>query len=293
MLSSTQKAIPFVNTATEQIHAAAQYLSMAGKFFLENKPDDSHTNLGWDATRSCFIGRNLGGPQQVSLALFPESFSLVLLNAQLEPISELALDGLRLQEGEDWVKRTLSSVGLENPDYRLDLHYQLPEYAIFKTGRFEKKLDESHLAFSTIRSLGDQVLKQYQPNFEHASELRTWPHHFDHGIYCPLAFNTAGEPIKSISLGLAIHDATIPEPYFYITHWQEDPAAQAAFPSLPGKAYWNTTDFTGAILKISDLLALESELERKEQIHHYFLEGIRQSLGFMKLPPIPFSQGAE
>ena len=54
------KELKSINKATETIHIAAQYLSMAGKYLTEPMDDDSHTNMGWLPMKEKFITHPLG-----------------------------------------------------------------------------------------------------------------------------------------------------------------------------------------------------------------------------------------
>ena len=49
------KELKGINKATEQIHVAVQYISMAGEFLTEHAKDGSHANMGWLSMKEKFI----------------------------------------------------------------------------------------------------------------------------------------------------------------------------------------------------------------------------------------------
>ncbi|MBR9922239.1 MAG: hypothetical protein GYB31_15480 [Bacteroidetes bacterium] len=285
MLDNIETASNALNKATEQVHAAAQFLGMAGKYFVPAKDDDSHTNMAWRSDLACFSTQNLGTEQNLHLLLYPESFVLHLVNGDFESLAQLSLNGRSMDEVAGELRGLFSQHGLDGNAFKLDFHYDLPDYPVLNGGKLQRLSDESHEAFSVIRSLADQILYKYSGLFEHASETRTWPHHFDHAIYCPLTFGEDGEVQKSLGMGLAIHDGSIPEQYFYIRPWEKD-KARLAVPDkdLPDNAYWFPGDFPMAVLKISSLIDIDKDLARKEQLHNYLQEGIQQSLKMLQLP---------
>ena len=45
-----------------QLHYAAQFATALGISYLDAKPDDSHTNLGWDARHEALASREVRAP---------------------------------------------------------------------------------------------------------------------------------------------------------------------------------------------------------------------------------------
>ena len=95
------------------------------------------------------------------------------------------------------------------------------------------------------------------------SPIQMWPHHFDLAM---LAFSgrlvegqdPANEEYadEQMNFGFAPADASIPEPYFYITAYPFQP--QLMETPLPTAAYWHTAGFTGAILPYAALTTAEA-----------------------------------
>lgn len=68
-----------------------------------------------------------------------------------------------------------------------------------------------------------------------------WPGHFDPAI-------EAGDDDHRASYGASPGDASIPEPYLYVSVWWPDRVGLA---DLDGDPFWNATGFTGRVLPLS------------------------------------------
>lgn len=271
-LNNTQN----LNETTNQIHYAAQFLAAAGVAFVEHQADDSHTNIGWDKDRSQFMGHSFS-KADLHLALQIQHLELQLHDTNHQVLAKMSLIDKTQADGINWIRETLNKQGLVVDDFSLNLHYEIPEHPLASGTKFSVS-DEDAAAFSAVRTIGDIILREHSKPYEHASSIRTWPHHFDHGSYIPIAFDEAGNVIKSFSIGLAIHDNVIPEHYFYITHWIKGRNADhSQLPKLPSNGYWNREQWTGAVLKISDIAKLNSS-EQKAAIDAFMQTGIEASL---------------
>lgn len=276
-----------LNEATEQVHRAAQFLSMAGKFFVPNQPDDSHTNMGWNLPCSRFEGHLL--PTGHRMALYPESMDLLLLDAEGAVAATYALPGKTWAEGVQWVRETLGQWGIYAAAYEIDLHYELPDHAIHHGAPFQAPDSAGYAAFSKVRSLGHLVMTEWAGFFSEASPVRTWPHHFDIGSYMPLEWDAEGAAVKSISIGLSIADTYVDEYYFYLTHWsQADDISYESLVQLPACGFWNRKDFTGALLRLSDLMETDGSAQQYEQVSVFMQEGLRASLDLLELDAQPY-----
>jgi hypothetical protein len=265
-----------LNETTNQIHHAVQFLAAVGVAFVEHQADDSHTNMAWDKNRNQFMGHSFS-KTDLHLALQIQHLELQLHDSNHHVLAKMSLIDKTQVDGSNWIIETLNKQGLTTHDFSLNLHYEIPEHPLASGAKFSVS-GEDAAAFSAVRTIGDIILQEHSKPFEHASSIRTWPHHFDHGSYIPIAFDEAGKAIKSFSIGLAIHDDIIPEHYFYITHWMKDEKADhSQLPELPGNGYWNREQWTGAVLKISDVAQLDSS-KQKTAIDAFMQAGIQASL---------------
>jgi len=265
-----------LNEATDQLHYAAQFIAITGKHLAENKSDDSHTNMGW--LQNAFTGHLLKDNPDRLVALEVPSLSLQIHDTQHQVINEFPLVGKSRNEGLAWLQQELSKSGVDTSTLSLQLHYDIPTHPLQEDGQFQA-MPEAYMNFCKVRSLGQMVIDSFAANFEHASSIRTWPHHFDLGAYIPIKIDATGEAQTSISLGLAIHDETIEEHYFYITHWKKEGSIDYnQLPDLPSGSYWNRNPWTGAVLKLSDIASIENPNLQKEAIEEFMQIGIKASL---------------
>ncbi|MEO0469839.1 MAG: hypothetical protein AAF206_09485 [Bacteroidota bacterium] len=268
-----------LNHSTTQMHWAAQFLSMAGKCFLPHQADDSHTNMAWSVEDQRFLTHPI---QSTQLVLHPQSFSLGILGPNGNLRNQQPLAGLTLEQGVEWVKSNLHHQGLDTADYRIDLHYNLPDHPLLHGDHFAKISYEDGGVFAKVRSLGHLVMQAYADLFSHATPVRTWPHHFDIGTYIPLGFDAEGETNLSITLGLAIADPYSDAYYFYVNHWARDQEIQyGQLPSLAEGGHWNQQDFVGAILPLSFALKPGDKVSQIQRIQSFMNSAIEASIGFL------------
>lgn len=273
------------NRATEQIHIAAQYLAMMGKYYVPAKKDDSHTNLDWDPVTQQFASHP-SGDQSISMFLRPSDLRLGIGRNPADLLAHLSLHGLTQQEGMDWVKTQLSKLDFDASVYQMLLHYGLPPYGDLGQGGFEMEEPGSFKRFSDLRGWAKKIIVHYKDTFATAQDDRTWPHHFDHGCYVPLTTDIDGHPSASLSFGLAIHDALQSSHYLYVTHWSSKKLPDALPPTLSA-GRWALAEMHGALLPVSMLLDKESA-EQTEKAHRFMREAIKASLVFLQLPPKEF-----
>ncbi len=268
----------FVNSASNQVHVAAQYLAMASCVLVPPEADDSHTNLGWDTQNRLFFSHALATAPPIHLCLDPIGLRILLVKNYKDILDTLELTGKSQQEGLEWVKGTLISRGLNGSAINGELHYEMPSYGQFGERPFSFAAPAGSQAFSHLRTWGELILNECKQGFQQAPEVRTWPHHFDHGTNISVAFDDQNEAVKSMGLGLAIHDDIIDEHYFYINHWKKD--GMVDYSELPPLTIgeWNRKGWTGATYKCSDMLQIQDHGERLRSLRTFFHSGIAASL---------------
>lgn len=201
---------------TESLHIALQYLAAAGKSYLEHRPDDSHTNVGWSSDIRSFYTHPLGQYAEYMLALNLESYSLEFINMQFDVIETMTLEGTSHVGIVNWIGEMANQ--LEVGDlYEFDLHYELPYEDLWGDLMFAEPDMNELERIADIRSLTVAALQHVQSVMETNAPIRTWPHHFDTAMAIPLR---GGD--HSIGLGLAIADSMYPDEYFYVSGWSVD-----------------------------------------------------------------------
>lgn len=268
-----------IEPAIELVHRGSQFISMVGKFYIENQPDDSHTNMEWLDDKQVLAGNWAGSPKgNFRFAIRPKDLTLVMHDQDMKVVDECALNGLTNSQILDWVKIHLIQFDVDADLMKLDLHYDIPHHPTDDGAVYTFENSDLFEEAAKWRANSDILLKHFAKDFETASTVRTWPHHFDHGTYIPMVFDDGGNAIRSFSLGYAIADSVIDEPYFYITQWSANKDIDYA--NLESLTYgnWFPETLGGAALRISDVLKASDSETQIKMLSTYFEEGIAASL---------------
>lgn len=268
--------------AIEQIHHGVQFIAMMGKYFVENQPDDSHTNMEWLKSEEVLAGNWVKAPKgDFRLAMRPKDLQLIVYDSGMNAIDQCTLDGKTQVEACRWVETHLDQFGEDGSKMNLLLHYEIPNHETDEGAPFSHFEPALFAEMAKYRANSDLVLRYFAQKFETASPVRTWPHHFDNGTYIPMVFNKGGEPTRSFSLGFAIADSVVDEPYFYVTQWSAK--KDLDYSNIPplSKGEWLPKKLGGAALSASDVLASADAKTQAETVIKYFEEGIEASLGII------------
>ena len=243
-----------------QVHLATQYLAMAGKSFLDTKPDDSHTNVGFfieDHTLRTWPLNSSGS----YLAFDFKNFSLKWVKGH--STERLFLNTCTHQEVLKWLEKTSTAFGLRTA-YNYDLHYDLP-YTLSDDFKFKLQDKEELNQLLLLRILAQHVLKSFLTSEKMESDIRIWPHHFDTGAFVVLNHNTE----KSVGMGMAIPDSVIDQHYFYLSGYNGHEALDTSNFSSLTKGEWKSNGFKGATLKASNTTKEEAVQFFKEAFSQY------------------------
>ena len=269
--------------AIEQIHHGVQFIAMMGKYFVKNEPDDSHTNMEWLKSEEVLAGNWVKAPKgDFRLAMRPKDLQLIVYDSGMHAIDQCSLDGKTQVEACRWVEAHLDQFGEDSSKMNLLLHYEIPNHETDEGAPFKHSEPALFEEMAKYRANSDLVLRHFAEQFETASPVRTWPHHFDNGTYIPMVFNDAGEAIRSFSLGFAIPDSVVDEPYFYVTQWSvENNLDYGALPQLTC-GEWLPEELHGAALRASEVLGVANSRKQAEMVIQYLEEGIKGSLSMIK-----------
>jgi hypothetical protein len=232
-----------------QFHYAAQFASALGISYLARRPDDSHTNLGWDSKLMALRSRETRAPSHgVRVAVRPSDLTLlVLVNSSVG--QRIPLHGTTISQAESLLRSALAGAGLDGRRLTLHRHYDLPIHPVagghaFDTGKADDFGELAHWYANAALALGDLR------NEIGSSEVRCWPHHFDIATLSTVA------PGRTVGIGMTPGDTDFPEPYLYVNaNPAPDSISQAALPSLEGDGRWNADGWFGAVLPGSRLVA--------------------------------------
>lgn len=270
--------------ATQQLHHAAQLLAMVGNSYLPKQDDDSHTNLEWLPDRQALACNWVNKNITFRLILNYPDFILSWLDKAGETLAKFSLDGQTKATAIVWMKQILQEKLNISPELLHPItHFEIPHHGVADGAPFQLIDKQFHEELAAYRQNAHHILGHVAKDFEHASAVRTWPHHFDTGVYIPVAFNRAGDAIKSVGIGLAIPDKDVDDYYFYVNHWtQHNDADTSTLPELPTGSYWHTRGWTGAILPVSAVLQLVTAELQANLTQSFLQKGIEASLKFIR-----------
>lgn len=238
------------------LHRAVQLLSLTGVNLLPALPDDSQNTVVWNEKSHTILGRvfELNKKQyQMGIRLTP--FELILLNNNQETINSIDIGGLDQPAlysiWEDW----LINLGFKG-DLITKLHYELPENDHYRSNQFNGITAEFANTWSDLRTIINTAMENLNKLSDITSEINIWPHHFDTGVYYSVT-EVNNETTQSIGAGLAIADAMVNEPYFYLYGWTKE--GKLEYNNAPdlGSGNWLTQGWQGAVLNVSNFNTLE------------------------------------
>ncbi|MEO9894162.1 hypothetical protein [Aurantibacter sp.] len=244
------------------IHLAAQYLAAAGISFLDEKDDDSHTNLGFD-TKNGFLETWPLNEKGGKLALDYQLFSLHWINKQTIETT-LNLDGKTHDEIIKWITEITKNLS-PNKSYKYNLHYELPYEKITDGFIFSKPQVNELNKMLSYRTIAQHVLEDVVDKMKMKTTFRIWPHHFDTGGY--ESFNSDNN--ISVGCGMAIPDNMINDFYLYTAGYKgHDGIDISKFEPLT-IGNWMNEGFKGAVLNMKDVDETKAKNFFNESIEKY------------------------
>ena len=246
------KAVPRVNfihlqAARLQVHYAVQWLARATRAFMPERPDDSHTNLGWDEALGGFVTHPLRDGSRVGLKI--ADLTLVVLGKGEQPLS---LDGRADAEVCTWLGDQLATGGLDAKRLDAPLPYDMPFCALQYGARYSTEELVAPLAtlsawYANANAMLGHAQRKLAARKFKVPGVRCWPHHFDLDCLIPLG----GE--RTMGLGFSPGDEYCDEPYFYITMYPEP--SIPGLPLLPPLGHWHTYEFLAAFAPAHKIVA--------------------------------------
>ena len=228
-----------------QLHHAAQFATAMGISYLAARPDDSHTNLGWDARHEALRSRQIRAlSHSIRVAVRPRDLTLlVLLDGSVG--QQIPLHGMTIPQAESSLRGALAAAGVDARRLTLRRHYDLPAHPIAGGDPFDASRAGDFGELALWYGNAASVLATVRARTG-GSEVRCWPHHFD------IATLATVGPDRTCGAGMTPGDAMCPEPYFYVNA-RPQPSADLRTIPLQGGGEWNTEGWTGATLASSRL----------------------------------------
>jgi hypothetical protein len=232
------------------LHLAAQAVANLGRGYLPAPEDYSHISLRWIPKFNGLAGQPVpAGASQLLAALSFDPLEWLLLDAKAATLAKVPLAGKTLAQLESAIRAELKRHGLDEARYTVKPPFQVETSPLLEGGVFspEWDVDERH-EFASYYAGADKVLRVLAAELPGATGPRCWPHHFDYALLHTLA--GSGESARTVGLGMSPGDQYYDQPYFYSTPW---PYPQGPLPPLPKPASWHTQEWTGAVLRASEL----------------------------------------
>jgi len=270
-------------SATLLQHHAIQFIAMAGRYLISQKPDDSNTNMKWYLNKKMVVGDWINSRQfPLKLGIRLEDLILFIFDPSFHDIAHFYLQGKTKPDIFQWFKLTLRELDVENIDaLQMDMHYSIPPHKTDDEAPFEIENKDEMKTLSVLRSNAELVLDELSRQFDHPSKVKIWPHHFDTGCVVPVE-NTGGEIRKSIGLGLAVPDENVDYYYFYVNHWSaDDNLDYTQIRELEGGGHWITSSWIGAVLPINEFYTDTNTDAQVNRVHSFFTSAINNTLDIL------------
>ncbi len=263
-----------------EAHHAVQWLARAARAFIAAKPDDSHTNLGWDGALDGFTTHPLKDGARLGLRI--SDLTLVLLPAPGAAAPEqLRLHGRPNADARAWLGQHLRARGLDDGALDAPLPYEIPAHAIAKGAAYREvelkdALGELAAWFANAELSLGRIRAHHAAKKLRVSPVRCWPHHFDLATLISLDAG-GGKHARSVNAGLSPGDESYHEPYFYVSPYPYPEAAK--LPKLSKLGHWHTQGFTAAVAPASRIIASAKRQAETEAFLQEAVEGAIKVLG--------------
>ncbi len=255
--------------ARGQLHQAVQLLTAVNISFVEHKADDSHTALLWDSDSLIFLSQPFGPGNNFQAGIRPEDLACLVFHNN-EMLLNLRLNGTTLEQVASDLQFFLEDHGFPKNVFTMERHFELPPY----TDRWASPFDTSdQVAFDMLAAAyadAYPVISGIAQADSRASNLLTWPHHFDMAVLI-----TPSEG-KSIGVGMSPGDASYTEPYYYVNTWPYPSDDQVNdTPLTLGK--WHTKDWKGMVLTLDQIVVEKKPAKQQSIVETFLRESIQHA----------------
>ncbi|MGH6837456.1 MAG: DUF5996 family protein [Methylocella sp.] len=249
-----------LSVARLQAHHAVQWLARAARAYVPPRPDDGHTNLGWDDTVDGFTTHRLKNGMHLSLKI--AGLTLVLHGDEKTARTEsFSLNGHTDAQARLWLGEQLGARGLDAHALDAPSPYAMPAHAVTQGAAYgvadvEDSLLELSSWFANAEFLLALVQRQMLGCKLAASDVRCWPHHFDLATLASFPARDAAVT-GYVGAGLSPGDEYYDEPYFYVSVYPQPDSE--ALPRLPKLGHWHTHEFTAAVAPAHQIVAANNQ----------------------------------
>lgn len=241
--------------ARMQAYYAAQWLARAARAYIPPRPDDGHTNLGWDDGFDGFTTHPIRNGGQLALRI-PDLTLALLDNGQIA--QSFPLHGHSEAEARAWLGQQMQARNLLPAALDIPLPYDLPSHPLaqgllYDAAALAEPLRELAAWYANGSSSLGAVRQRLIARGLPAPDVRCWPHHFD--LDCLTSIDNGGTgTAPTMGAGFSPGDSYYEEPYFYVSLHPRPEASLLSRLHPPG--HWHTQDFLAAVASASQILVL-------------------------------------
>jgi hypothetical protein len=192
-----------------QLHYAAQFATAMGISYLTPRPDDSHTNLGWDPKHEALRSREVRAlSHAVRVAVRPLDLTLiVLVDGAIG--QRIPFHGSTIGQVETALRASLAAAGLDGRRLTLRRHYDLPKHPVAAGAAFDSTRAADFAELAGWYGNAAALLGELRTRID-GSEVRCWPHHFDIATLASIG------PGRTSGAGMLPRRRDVPGAYFYV-----------------------------------------------------------------------------
>ena len=258
------------------VHRAVQLISLTGVNLQDSLPDDSQNTSIWSEESKTILGRKFEiNKTQYQVGIRFSPFELVLLNNNSEVINSIDIGGLDQPAlysiWEDW----LLNLGFEG-SLATKLNYELPDNIHYTSNHFDGVTADFANNWAELRTVANKALEKLNSFSGIDSEINIWPHHFDTGVFYSVT-TVNSELTQSIGAGLAMADAIVNEPYFYLYGWTKEGRIDYNEATVLEAGEWLTEGWQGAVLKASEFSSLKEINAFFEDSYQFLINQLKQN----------------
>lgn len=263
-----------------QQHLAAQFIALTGRYLIPKKPDGSNINMQYFPEKEMLLGNS--HPDRWAIGVKLRNQTVQILDEKNNSKTEVSLEGKTFQQAFQEFKTALQNHGIDVSGLKTEQPYELPTGGLKEGNYFAIGSDGAVAENIRYRYNAQLLISELAARFSDVEPVRIWPHHFDTGTFATVARNEKGAASKTIGFGLAIPDSMVPEPYFYLSFWSENPLDIGNNPVKLPAGEWMMPNWNGAVLGVSDIIQKQTAEEQYSLVKDFFEAGLSVLLEKLK-----------
>lgn len=257
-----------LHDARETAHHAVQLLALVGASYIPARADDSHTSMTWLDGANALATEIVDAVRPFRVGLRISDITLLFLDATGREAAVFPLMERTRNEAIAWLRVRIGDAGRDGATMHTSLHFSIAAHPTDSGAQFVRHGDALEELARWYRN-ANGVLETHRTRATSAVEVRCWPHHFD----IAALITCSSGPFKTIGIGMSPGDSSHEEPYFYVG---PSPRPTFAVAELD-VGQWQTTDWWGAVLTASEIVAQASSSEQAALVNH-FIDGALKAL---------------